>query len=128
MHSTAPRPSGAGAVRWCASAVDPLPATSAYTVAPRATAALASSSTSTPPASAEQKPSRSTSKGREIPDDDSAFMFRKPLVITPVWHDSEPPTRTASHRPAATSRAPLLIACVPDAHAVTTVSTGPRQP
>ena len=64
-HRVAPRPVGSGAEMWNASAVSAAPMTSAWMVAPRASACSADSTTTTPAPSPNRNPSRSRSNGRE---------------------------------------------------------------
>src|SRR5437763_16176802 len=78
--------------------------------------------------SARTKPSRSRSKGRETPDFDKGVMLPRPERVTGIIAASAPPASITSQRPDATRRAPLPMACAPAAHAVATVSQGPRHP
>ena len=80
------------------------------------------------------KPSRRRSKGLEWPDVDSAVMLPKAAIpigsSPPAWEiaASAPPVTTASQRPSPMRRKALPMAWVAEAHAVTTVSHGPRRP
>ena len=87
-----------------------------------------SSRTSAAAPSAITNPSRSTSKGRLTPLEDSAVMLANPATAVGVNGASEPPASTASQRPSAMRRAALPTAWVPAAHAVTTFSEGPIHP
>ena len=128
MHTTAPAPPGDGAVMWWASALLAAPTISPRIVASRPTACSHSSSTKTAAPSPITKPSRATSKGREMPAVVNAVMLPKPASDVVVAAASVPPVTTASQRPQAINRAAYPIAWVPAAHAVHTVSLGPCNP
>ena len=128
MQRTAPAPPGEGAVMWWASAVEAPPRNSPRMVAPRATAASHSSSSSRPQPSEITKPSRSAANGRDVPELDRAVMFWKPANPVGVSVDSAPPATTRSHRPQAMRSAARVMPWVPAAQAVTIVSHGPCQP
>ena len=125
IHRTAPRPSGAGAVMWCASARLADPKISPRIFAPRASARLHSSSIKRPAPSEITNPSRPASKGRETPAGDIAFMLPKPATAMPDMPASLPPAITASQSPHWIHRAAVPIAWVPVAQAVEIVSQGP---
>ena len=74
------------------------------------------------------KPSRRMSKGRELPEVESAVMFEKAARATGCRLASAPPPIATSQRPVAMRRAAAAIACVPAAQAVQITSDGPRQP
>ena len=84
--------------------------------------------TRAPPPSAMTKPSRRRSKGLEIPELESAVMLVNAARPISAIAASAPPVMTASQRPYWMRRAALPMDWVPAAHAVTTVSHGPRQP
>ncbi len=81
-----------------------------------------------PAPSAMTKPSRRASNGRLQPLLVMAVMFVKAATPVEDRGASDDPATTTSHRPDATSRAPLITEWVPAAQAVTTVSHGPRKP
>jgi hypothetical protein len=72
-----------------------------------------------------QKPSRSTSNGRDKPVGESARMLAKPARLVGVRQASAPPATATSLRPLATQRAAFATAWVPVAQEVATVSHGP---
>ena len=63
-----------------------------------------------------------------MPIDDMAVMLAKPAIDVGVIAASVPPAMTTSQRPSMMRRAPLPMACVPAAHAVTVFSQGPCHP
>ena len=91
------------------------------------------STTMTPAPSANTKPSRVRSNGREAPSGssfrfDSAVMFASAAKAIASSGASDPPARATSHSPDAISRSASWYAITPDAHAATWVMTGPVRP
>ena len=78
------------------------------------------SSTITPAPSPITKPSRSASKGREIPSCESAPIAANDARASGVSVASAPPVTTISASPERISRAAVPIACDPAAQAETT--------
>ena len=70
-------------------------------------------------------PSRSRSKGLDIPSEENAVIFVKPAIELAVKAASVPPAITTSHLSEVIRRDALIIACVPAAHAVQVFSAGP---
>src|SRR5581483_10882009 len=133
MHAAAPAPPGDGLLTWEASQLRPYPTTSAWMVAPRASARSQSSRTTNPAPSPRTKPSRLASKGRQASAGLSLRSLRTPMrqnepMANGVTHDSAPPVRTTSTKPSRTRRAASPMAWAPAAHAVVMVMLGPVQP
>ena len=124
MACWAPRPSGAGAVMWCASPERPYPAISPKIVAPRALACSSSSSTRHPAPSPMTKPSRVASKGLLAPSGssfrvDMAFIAANPAIVRGVTAASVPPASIRSTSPRSMNRAASPMAWALEAHAET---------
>ncbi len=118
---------------WNASPVRAPPTISAKTVAPRASACAAASTTSTPAASPNTKPSRSASNGRDAASGsslrfESAPMFASAAKLTGRIALSVPPATTTSTSPCSMRRWASTKAWTPAAQAATEVMTGPRIP
>ena len=96
--------------------------------APRRRAWSSSSRTSAAPPSAQMKPSRLASKGRDFPSLDKAVMLPKAARPIPTMAASAPPPMDTSQRPDATRRPAAAMAWVPAAQAVVMVSQGPCHP
>ncbi len=106
----------------------PAPAASAYTLAPRASACSADSSTTTAAPSPSTNPSRPLSHGRDAASGsslrrESAIIWPKAAIGSGCTAASVPPHTTTSARPSRIRSIPMAIASLPDAHAETGVCT-----
>src|SRR5918999_1280248 len=102
---------------WYASAVAAYPSSSPSTVAPRASALSAASSSRAPDPSPITKPSRRASNGSDLPVGDRTSIAWNELVPSGVSAASEAAARTASASPDWIVRSARPMACPPVAQA-----------
>src|ERR671917_19500 len=98
---------------WYASAVAAYPSSSPSTVAPRASALSAASSSRAPDPSPITKPSRRASNGSDLPVGERTSIAWNELVPSGVSAASEAAARTASASPDWIVRSARPIACPP---------------
>ena len=132
MQAMRARPPGAGAVMWWASAVEARPEHLGVDVRPAGPCVLELLEHERRPAFGDDEAVSAYVEGPRLPAVDSAVMFakREPTRLSPtgVIAASAPPVIDRVAPADWMRRGALPIACVADAHAVTIVSHGPRQP